>query len=91
MAWNAIEDWLVEGGVLKATELGAERWQRPDWRRTPEACARFRDLFEGFARTQTKAELFGSGQKRGISIAPVATPADLLNDRSCSIFAPTRR
>ena len=80
LAWNAIEDWLVEGGVLTATELGAERWQQPDWRRTPEACARFRDLFEGFARSQTKAELFGSGQKRGISIAPVATPADLLND-----------
>jgi len=80
LAWNAIEDWLVEGGVEAAAELGADRWQRPDWRRTPAACTRFRDLFEGFAASRTKAELFESGQKRGISVAPVATPADLLDD-----------
>jgi benzylsuccinate CoA-transferase BbsE subunit len=80
LAWNAIEDWLVEGGVDSAAELGMDRWQRPDWRRTPAACARFRDLFEGFAASRTKAELFDSGQKRGISVAPVATPADLLDD-----------
>ena len=33
-----------------------------------------------FAAPQSKAELFASGQKRGISIAPVATPEDLLTD-----------
>ena len=35
---------------------------------------------KGFAATRTKSELFSSGQKRGISVAPVATPADLLAD-----------
>jgi benzylsuccinate CoA-transferase BbsE subunit len=80
LAWTAITDWLVDGGVPAAAELGAECWQQPDWRRTPAAGARFRDFFDGFAASRTKAELFGSGQKRGISVAPVATPEDLLGD-----------
>jgi benzylsuccinate CoA-transferase BbsE subunit len=80
LAWNAILDWLVEGGVGAASELSADRWTQPDWRRTPEACTRFRELFQGLAASQTKAELFASGQQRGISIAPVATPHDLLTD-----------
>jgi benzylsuccinate CoA-transferase BbsE subunit len=80
LAWTAITEWLVDGGVPEAAELAAHCWQEPDWRRTPAAGAHFRDLFEGFAALRTKAELFGSGQKRGISVAPVATPEDLLGD-----------
>ena len=80
LAWTAIQDWLVEGGVLAAADLSDDCWQQPQWRRTPGACAQFRELFEEFAASQTKAELFSSGQKRGISVAPVATPADLLCD-----------
>jgi benzylsuccinate CoA-transferase BbsE subunit len=80
LAWDAIGEWLIEGGTHGAAELGTDRWQHPDWRRTPQACARFRELFEGFAAARTKAELFAAGQQRGISIAPVATPEDLLSD-----------
>ncbi len=80
LAWDAIAEWLIEGGIADATDLDAERWQRPDWRRTPQACNRFRELFEVFAASRTKAELFATGQKRGISVAPVATPEDLLAD-----------
>jgi benzylsuccinate CoA-transferase BbsE subunit len=80
LAWKAIAEWLTDGGVAKATDLDAECWHRPQWRRMPEACKRFRDLFEAFAASRTKAELFMSGQKRGISVAPVATPQDLLRD-----------
>jgi len=80
LAWNAIHDWLVGGGISAAVELSDECWQRPRWRRTTKACRQFRELFEAFAASQTKAELFSSGQKRGISVAPVATPTDLLCD-----------
>lgn len=80
LAWDAIVEWLVDGGLPDAQVLGEDRWQRPDWRRTPQACAGFRDLFETFAATRTKTELFESGQRRGISVAPVATPADLMTD-----------
>lgn len=80
LAWDDIVAWLVDGGVAAATELGEQRWLEPQWRRSPAAGARFRELFEGFAARRTKSELFTSGQKRGISVAPVATPADLLDD-----------
>jgi len=80
LAWSAIAEWLADGGVTDATDLNADRWQQSDWRRTAQACNRFRDLFEAFAAPRSKAELFASGQKRGISIAPVATPGDLLRD-----------
>ncbi len=80
LAWSAIVEWLVDGGVPEAKDLDAELWQQREWRRTPKACARFRELFEAFTRSRTKAELFASGQKRGISVAPVATPEDLLHD-----------
>lgn len=80
LAWEAIGDWLIEGGTVEANELRADCWQLPEWRRTPQANTRFRELFERFAEARTKAELFTAGQARGISIAPVATPEDLLAD-----------
>jgi benzylsuccinate CoA-transferase BbsE subunit len=80
LAWKAIAEWLTEAGLHDAADLDSERWQQSQWRRTPQACTRFRELFEVFAASRTKAELFAAGQKRGISIAPVATPDDLLND-----------
>lgn len=80
LAWRAITEWLTEAGTTGAEVLDENCWQQPGYRRSVEACSRFRAIFENFAATRTKAELFGSGQKRGISIAPVATPRDLLDD-----------
>ncbi|WP_049746310.1 CoA transferase [Mycolicibacterium goodii] len=80
LAWSEIADWLIDAGVAGAGELRADCWQIPRWRREQHANQRFRELFEGFAAARTKAELFSAGQRRGISIAPVATPEDLLTD-----------
>ena len=80
LAWGAIVDWLLDGGVVEAADLGAGAWQQADFRRTPHACQLFRTSFEAFARSRTKSELFTTGQKRGISVAPVATPQDLLRN-----------
>jgi benzylsuccinate CoA-transferase BbsE subunit len=80
LAWKAITEWLTDAGLDDAADLDSERWQQSQWRRTPQACTRFREVFEVFAASRTKAELFAAGQKRGISIAPVATPDDLLVD-----------
>ncbi|CAN5421153.1 CaiB/BaiF CoA-transferase family protein [soil metagenome] len=80
LAWEAIADWLVDGGVTAAAALHDPCWQQPEWRRSPQAVQHFRDLFDRFSAYRTKAELFAEGQKRGISIAPVATPQDLLTD-----------
>lgn len=78
LAWPAIVDWLREGGIDEADTLLHSRWQERAWRRSTEGSAEFRRLFEQFAEHRTKQELYASGQRRGISVAPVATPDDLL-------------
>ena len=80
LAWDEIRRWLLDGGIEEAELLADDRWQQPDWRRTPQACEQFRGIFETFAAAWTKSELFDSGQLRGISVAPVATPSDLLEN-----------
>lgn len=80
LGWPGVLDWLAEGGV-DVTELGESRWQDARWRRSPEASTAFRELFEAFTADRPKAELYESGQRHGVSLAPVATPADLLASR----------
>jgi benzylsuccinate CoA-transferase BbsE subunit len=80
LAWDEIRQWLLDGGINDAELLADDRWHQPDWRRTPQACEQFRAIFEEFAAARTKSELFDSGQQRGISVAPVATPSDLLEN-----------
>ena len=80
LAWDAIVDWLVDGGIGEAEAWRDERWQQAEWRRSETARAEFCTQLEAFAAGRTKRELFESGQSRGISVAPVATPDDLLSD-----------
>ncbi|MEV5302592.1 MULTISPECIES: CoA transferase [Amycolatopsis methanolica group] len=78
LAWSAITEWLLDNGITEAEALRDERWGERSWRRSPDAATEFRSMFERFAVHRTKDELYEDGQRRGISIAPVATPADLL-------------
>ena len=77
LGWPGLLTWLEEFGI-DATDLASSRWQDAVWRRTPEAAASFRELFEAFTSAHTKTELYESGQRHRVSLAPVATPADLL-------------
>lgn len=77
LGWPGLLAWLDEFGI-DTTDLAEGRWQDPSWRRTPEAAATFRELFETFTSGHAKAELYESGQRHRVSLAPVATPADLL-------------
>jgi benzylsuccinate CoA-transferase BbsE subunit len=79
LAWEAITDWLQSSGLQEAAQLHEPRWLERGWRRNEEAIRTFRDLFERFAAQRTKQDLYEDGQSRGISIAPVSTPEDLLN------------
>ena len=51
LAWRRDRRVADRWGLADATDLDAERWQQPDWRRTPQACTRFRELFEVFAES----------------------------------------
>jgi benzylsuccinate CoA-transferase BbsE subunit len=78
LGWDGLIGWLTAHSVGGADELADPRWQDPAWRTTPAAVGRFRELFEDFAVSRTKQELYESGQAHGISIAPVSSPDDLL-------------
>ncbi|MFJ6949099.1 CoA transferase [Streptomyces wuyuanensis] len=78
LAWDAITAWLEAEGVEDAAGLREPRWLERGWRRGEEGVRTFRVLFERFAAPRTKRELYEEGQRRGISIAPVSTPGDLL-------------
>ncbi|MEV6781267.1 CoA transferase [Streptomyces sp. NPDC051098] len=79
LAWDSITNWLLGSDLPDATQLHEPRWLERSWRRNEEAVQIFRDLFERFAAQRTKQELYEDGQSRGISIAPVSTPEDLLS------------
>ena len=78
LAWDAIVRWLAEEGADEFNTLSCAKWGDRSWRRTTEGTSAFRELFERFAATRTKDQLYEAGQLRGISISAVATPEDLL-------------
>ncbi|MFH8766361.1 CaiB/BaiF CoA transferase family protein [Streptomyces althioticus] len=78
LAWDSITTWLVDNGIHEAAQLCQPHWRERSWRRSSEAVQTFCGLFERFAAGRTKQELYEDGQNRGISIAPVSTPDDLL-------------
>jgi benzylsuccinate CoA-transferase BbsE subunit len=80
LAWPAIIEWLHINGFPEADTLRGDEWEERSWRRSEEGGAAFRTIFERFALTRSKKDLYESGQRRGISVAPMATPADLLDD-----------
>jgi benzylsuccinate CoA-transferase BbsE subunit len=83
LGWDGLLGWLAGAGIDVA-ELREERWYDAAWRRTPGAADEFRRIFEGFTSGRGKAELYEAGQRHGVSLAPVATPADLLDSPQLS-------
>jgi benzylsuccinate CoA-transferase BbsE subunit len=77
LGWDGLIAWLESEGVA-AAGLREERWHTAAWRKSAEAVAEFRAVFERFAAGRGKQELYEGGQRHGVSIAPVSTPADLL-------------
>jgi benzylsuccinate CoA-transferase BbsE subunit len=79
LGWDGLLAWLANEG-LDVTPLRHRQWVDPIWRKTHSAAAEFRRLFESFAASRPKQYLYRRGQEHGVSIAPVATPNDLLRN-----------
>lgn len=79
-AWAALTTWLVEEGVDGANELASEEWRSFPFRQRPSSIARFQEIFERFAASRTKTELYVEAQRRSIALAPVNAIADVLSD-----------
>ncbi len=79
-AWSRSMQWFKDEGVLGAERLLGPEWSDLDYLKSDEARDVFGDIFIAWARQHTKAWLYTEGQKRGIPLAPVSTPADLMEN-----------
>jgi benzylsuccinate CoA-transferase BbsE subunit len=79
-AWTALVEWLNDAASPEADALLGERWNEFEFRQSPEAIQDFARIFEAFARTRTKAELYLEAQARRIALSPVSTVEDVLGN-----------
>jgi benzylsuccinate CoA-transferase BbsE subunit len=79
-AWSRSMEWFKDDGMVGAERLLGPEWSDLDYLKGDEARDVFADLFMTWSRQKTKAWLYTEGQKRGIPLAPVSTPADLLEN-----------
>lgn len=79
-AWHALVAWISDDDSRLAAELADERWSRFEYRQQPEAMAAFRTIFERFAASRTRQELYRDAQSRGIALSPVNDLAAVLDD-----------
>jgi benzylsuccinate CoA-transferase BbsE subunit len=79
-AWRRLREWLVEAGEPGANDLWEAPWETLEYRKQPEARARFAEIFCTFASTRTKHELYEEAQRRSIPLAPVNSPEDVIAD-----------
>lgn len=79
-AWTRSLQWFKDEGMEGADRLFGPEWSDLKYLRSDEARQVFGDLFIPWARRHSKAWLYGEGQKRGIPLAPVSTPVDLLHN-----------
>jgi benzylsuccinate CoA-transferase BbsE subunit len=79
-AWARTLQWLKDDGMEGVQRLFRPEWSDTAWLKTVEARDTFADLFIPWAMRHTKAWLYEEGQKRLIPLAPVSTPADLLDN-----------
>lgn len=80
LRWDELVEWMCADEAVGAAGLTADVWADPDFFRSAEAVEAFRDVAETFMRDRTKRELYEEGQRRGISIAPVSSAVDLLEN-----------
>lgn len=79
--WESTANWLIGEGIVGAAQLLDKKWDNHDYLSTPEAKRIFNSLFEPFAATRTKLDLYEAGQAKRIPICPVCTPKDILESR----------
>ncbi|MGA7834580.1 MAG: CoA transferase, partial [Acidimicrobiales bacterium] len=80
-SWVSLVEWLNEVGAVGAEEMAEPAWSEYSFRASPGPTQRFTEIFEEFASTRTKEDLYEEGQRRKIPIAPVNSARDVLNSR----------
>jgi benzylsuccinate CoA-transferase BbsE subunit len=79
-AWTRSLQWFKDEHMKGVDRLYGAEWSDLDYLKSDEAREVFGDLFITWAKQHGKAWLYTEGQKRGIPLAPVSTPADLIEN-----------
>jgi benzylsuccinate CoA-transferase BbsE subunit len=79
-AWTSLVGWLNEVGTEGADQLLDQRWNDHSFRQQRESITYFAEVFERFAATRSKRDLYREAQARRIALAPVNTFSDVLAD-----------
>ena len=79
-AWSRSLQWFKDEGMEGVERLYGPEWSDLDYLKGSEARDIFGELFMNWSRQHTKEWLYSEGQKRLIPLAPVSTPADLLEN-----------
>lgn len=90
-AWSRSLQWFKDEGMEGVDRLFGPEWSDLTYLKSDRARDDFAELFLPWASTRSKVWLYDEGQKRGIPLAPVSTPADLLSNpqlRSRGHFVP---
>lgn len=76
--WRTSVQWMIDERIAGAERLLEPQWDDQRYLASDEAKEIFGRLFDPFARSRSKAELYREAQRRRIPLCPVSTPADLL-------------
>jgi len=77
--WGHTLDWLAGAGV-DVSALSGPEWKQDAFLATPGAKETFETVFNAFAAPRTRAELCAAGQAHRVPIAPVRSPAEVIDD-----------
>lgn len=78
--WQCTVAWLRDEGISAVEEIADDRWRNFQFLATPEAKAIFNRIFAPFAATRPLKYLYHEGQRRGVPIAPMSSPSDLVRN-----------
>jgi benzylsuccinate CoA-transferase BbsE subunit len=79
-AWSRSLQWFKDENMEGVARLFGPEWSDLDYLKSAEAREVFGETFMRWSRQHSKAWLYAEGQKRLIPLAPVSTPADLLEN-----------
>lgn len=76
--WNNVIEWMRAAGAPEAEILAEPRWDADGYRTSEEGKAEFKRVFAGFSMKHSREELYESGKRARVPMAPVRTAADVL-------------
>jgi len=83
-SWDAFVNWMRDEDAENWTTFANDKWLDSGYRASQEGYETFCRIFEKYAATRTKLQLYETGQKHNIAISPVSNGRDLLENPQLS-------